>query len=172
MNNLITPEEFASYRDIGKKLGSDKIKECINQAQNVDLFDVLDSFLFDLIENKDEANYQDLLNGSTFISNGRRYIHQGVKSLLADLTYSRYMYAVNVNMTSFGAVQKFGQDSSPVDRNLLKDIAKQTQVDASIKMQMIDKYLKENKTTFPTYQTGNNPNINTNSQRFSVIKKI
>ncbi|KQC33405.1 hypothetical protein AAU57_08820 [Nonlabens sp. YIK11] len=169
-NNLITADEFASYRDIAKKPDKKKIDECITQAQTVDLYDVLNEFYFDLIENKDEESYQDLLNGSTFISNGRNYYHSGIKSLLADLTYGRYMYSVNVNMTPFGATQKLSQDSSPVDRNLLKDMAKQTQIDAAIKFQMIDKYLKENKILFPRYSSGDNPNINTHSQRFSVIK--
>jgi len=169
-NNLITAEEFATYRDIGKKLDNDKINECIRLAQTVDLYDVLNEFYFDLIENKDDETYQDLLDGSTFTSKGRNYFHSGIKSLLADLTFGRYMYSINVNMTPFGATQKFGQDSSPVDRNLLKDMAKQTQIDASIKFQMIDKYLKENKILFTRYSSGDNPNINTNSQRFSVIK--
>ncbi|MFI8379615.1 hypothetical protein [Leeuwenhoekiella sp. NPDC079379] len=169
-NQLITVQEFASFRDIGKKLDEAKINECIKQAQSTDLFDVLNDFFFDLVENKDSIQYQDLLSGSTFSVNNQSFSQAGIKSLLADYTYNRYMYSINTNFTPFGATQKYGQDSQPVDRNLLKDIAKQTQVDADIKFKMIDKYLKSNSSIFTRYQTGNNPDINTGSVRYSIIK--
>ncbi|WP_067151048.1 DUF6712 family protein [Pseudotamlana agarivorans] len=170
MNNIITANEFATYRDVGKKIDTDKINECIKLAQSVDLYDVLNDFYFDLIENLNNQDYQDLLSGSTFTCNGSNYYQEGIKSLLSDYTYSRYVYSVNTNLTPFGAVTKFSQDSTPVDRNLLKDISKQTVIDASIKFEMIDKYLKSKSSLFPRYSSGNNPNINTNSQRFTVIK--
>ncbi|MBP0904849.1 hypothetical protein ACFSKN_04720 [Mariniflexile gromovii] len=170
MSNIITAQEFATYRDVGKKLDTNKIDECIKQAQTIDLYDVLNDFYFDLIENIDNEEYADLLSGSTFTVKGQSYIQAGLNSLLADYTYNRYMYSVNTNLTPFGAVTKLSNDSQPIDRNLLKDISKQTQIDASIKFQMIDKYLKNNSSRFPRYSTGNNENINTGSQRFTVIK--
>jgi|GEM_PF-3212570 len=170
MNLILTPEQFATYRDVGSKLDKDKINECIKLSQNIDLYDVLGDFLFEVIENSEETDFNDLMSGSTFTIDNQDYHQEGIRSVLSDLVYSRYVYLVNTNFTPFGATQKFGQDSSPVDRNLLKDISKQAQIDASIKFQMVDKFLKSNRTQFPRYKQGNNPNINTNSQRFSVIK--
>ncbi|WP_048331007.1 DUF6712 family protein [Bizionia psychrotolerans] len=170
MNNLITAQEFAAFRNISKKIDTSKVDESISLAQSVDLMDILGDFLFDVIENKDDVGYTDLMSGSTFTINNQNYIQAGLKSLIADLTYARYMYIINTNITPFGAQSKFTDDSQPVDRNFLKDITKQTQIDASIKFKMIDKYLRANSTTFTRYNKGNDSSINTFSQNYTVIK--
>ncbi|OAB78779.1 DUF6712 family protein [Cochleicola gelatinilyticus] len=176
MNQLITAEEFASNRDIGGlnnrngKLDSNKIYECIKLAQSIDLYDILGDFLFEVIENKDEETYKDLLSGSTFITEGKVYFQEGIKSILSDLTYSRYVVSANVNFTSFGAVTKLTDNSQPVDRNLLRDIQKQTAIDTRIKFKFVDKYLRANRNLFPNYVTGNNPDINTGNVRFTLVR--
>lgn len=174
MQRLITAQEFGQYKDVGKKLDTQKINECITEAQMVDLFDYLDEFLFDVVENREDSTYADLMNGSSFVVSGKPYSHIGLKALLADLTYPRYLYKVNIQLTPFGAVNKLSQDSQPADRNVLKDIAKQTQMDADTKFKFIRLYLQENKTLFPRYNSnacgsGNNPNIHTHSVRFSKL---
>jgi len=166
---LITAEEFSNYRNISKKQDTSKIDESIKEAQSVDLFDVLGSFLFDVITNKDNVVYADLMTGSTFTCDGESYIQEGIKSVLADYTYSRYLYKINTNHTPFGLQQKFTNNSQPVERNILKDMQKQTLVDANIKFRMIDKYLRENQTTFSRYCTGNDSTITSFSQKFSIL---
>jgi hypothetical protein len=170
MDNLITAQEFAAYRNISKKLNIGKIDECIKLAQSVDLFDILGEFLFDVIGNKDEASYADLMSGSTFTVSSSNYIQEGIKSLLADYAYGRYLYAINTNQTSFGLVQKINDDSTPIDRNMIKDMVKLSAQDASIKFRMIDKYLLNNTSTFTRYSKGNDSTINTFSQNFWVKK--
>lgn len=166
---ILTPEEFTNYRSISKKFDAKKIGECIEQAQNADLYDILGDFLFDVLSNKDTQSYQDLLSGSTFQIDGETYTHFGLKSLLADFTYARYMYVINSNHTPFGFQQKLTDDSNPVDRNMIKDIVKQTQIDAGIKFRIINKYLVENESTFTRYCTGNDSSINTFGQNFSIL---
>jgi len=170
MINLITPTQFSEFRNISKKIDNSKVNESISLAQKVDLYDILNDFLFDVVENKDDVSYADLLSGSTFTINGENYIQEGLNSLLADLTYARYMYIINTNQTPFGLQSKYTDDSQPVDRNFIKDIVKQTQQDASVKFKMIDKYLCNNASTFSRYNKGNNSSINTFSQNYTVIK--
>ncbi len=165
-NFIITPKEFATFKDVGKKIDVPKLNNCIDAAQNVDLYDKLGAFLFNLIENKDHEDYQDLLNGSSFEYSGKMYYHQGIKSVLSEYIYARLMYQINVNVTPFGAVGKNYDDSTPTDRNLLKDLAKQSQIDAGHKFDLVDKYLKSEASLFSTYSTGDNPEINTHSIRF------
>ena len=166
---MITATEFATYRNISKKIDTSKVNECIKLAQNIDLFDVLGDFYFDLIVNLSASTYQDLLSGSTFQIDGKNLIHEGLDSLLADYTYARYIYLINTNHTPFGLQSKYTDDSNPVDRNMVKDIVKQTQMDADIKFQLIDKYLRQNSTTFSRYSSGDNSGINTFNQRFSIL---
>ena len=169
--SFITTTEFKTFRDIGKKIDIDKASEAIKLAQGVDLYDVLGNFLFNVLDNLESASYADLMTGSTFTYNDTTYQHDGLKSLLADYAYARYVASINVNFTPFGAVKKISQDSEPVDRNTIRDTVKLTQQDASIKFSFINKYLLSDTITFADYCTGNNPDINTFGQRFSIIGK-
>lgn len=155
MSNLITAAEFAGFRNVSQKLDTKKIEEAILLAQQSDLLEALGDFYFDVLKNKDEASYQDLMDGSEFEYSGNVFEQSGVKRLLADYAYARYMYTVNVNVTPFGAQRKTTQDSESVDRNTLKDLAKIAQQDAGIKMKFIDLYLRENSTIFERYCINN-----------------
>ena len=168
-NRLITATEFRNQRNISKKFDVDKINQCIDLAQSIDLYDVFNDFYFDLLANKDTAPYADLMSGATFTINGETYIQVGVKSLLIDLAYARYVYEINTNHTPFGMTQKITPDSQPIDRNMIKDLVKMAQTDADVKFRMIDKYLRNNASTFTRYIKGDNTSINTFSQRFSIL---
>lgn len=167
---LLTAEEFIQYKSISKKYNSDKINELIQQAQSIDLYDVLGDFYFDLIEYHTTEDYSNLMTGSTFEVAGEKYIHDGIKAILAEYVYARYMYVINANHTPFGYQQKFTDDSQAVDRNMIKDVVKQTQIDANIKFKMVDKYLKNNINLYQRYKKANNPTINTFSQKITIIK--
>lgn len=151
MANLITEAEFVALRNISKKVDSEKLAEAIALAQGSDLQDALKGFYFDVLKNKDEATYADLLNGSEFTYEGETYIHDGLKAFLADLVYARFIYMINVNLTPFGAQQKFTNDSSGVDRNVIKDLAKQAQIDGNIKFKIIRKYILSKPDLFKRY---------------------
>lgn len=161
MEKLITAEQFATYRDIGQKYDKNKAEECIQLAQSNDLWDKLGEFLFIVLANITNPDYKDLLDGD-----GKQ---EGLKSLLADYAYARYLYAANVNFTPFGVQQKNTQDSQAVDRRIILDMVGQAQKDAANKFRFIEKYLKENQSLFPEYSKHNDPNINTFQQRWSII---
>ncbi len=150
---LLTAEEFASFRNVSKKLDTEKIDEAIKQAQQSDLLDILGEFFFDVLKNKDEANYSDLMNGSEFEYNGESFEQSGIKALLADYAHARYLYLKPVNDTAFGLKFKETQDGTSVDRNYLRDMQKQDQVDAGIKFKFIELYLLANPSIFPRYYT-------------------
>lgn len=172
MENIITPEQFAGFRaDISKGWNkeTDKIKRVITEAQTVDLFDVLDSFLFDVIKNLEETPYQDLLNGSEFTISGQTFMHIGLKNYLANLAYVRYLTLTNTTHTPHGFVSKINDNSEPVNWNQIRDIRKDTQTTNAIQFKMIDKYLCANPSLFPNYRGNNNPNINTFSSNFWTI---
>jgi len=166
---LITTVELGQYRDIGKKIDTDKAQEAIDLAQEGDLYDVLGEFLFDVIANAEEAGYTDLMDGSTFTYQGESYTHVGIKKLLGDLAYSRYVYTINQNFTPFGATEKFGQDSRTVDRSTIKDMSLQAKKDADAKFRLIEIYLEANRTTFSRFFTGDNPELGSHTQRWSIV---
>ena len=171
MQQLITAQEFATYRNISKKLDVGKINECILEAQQSDLLTTLDDFYFDVLKNANEASYTDLMEGSIFEVGGYEYQQAGIKALLADYVYSRYIYNLNVQQTPFGARIKTSDNSEAVDRNTLKDMAKQSQQDAGYKFKYIDKYLTTDPVLFERYYKNNNRCEEQNNNRnFKSIK--
>jgi len=182
MVQLITTDEFRVLKPISK--GSkdsvnDKISELIKVSQSVDLLDVLNNFYFDLISNEDLQNDELLMNGGTFEVNGASYVHEGIKSLLSDFIYARYIYESNVNATPFGLQTKNYKDGTPVDIQMIKSLVKQIQIDADIKFRFIDMYLCAFPEKYTRYKNNNiiingnssGANINTYSTRYTVLGK-
>lgn len=152
MSEILTVGEFISFRKTSKKVDEEKVNESIDLAEGSDFMNALGGLYFDIIANISNPTYADLLNGSDFIYCDESYTHKGLKAYLADLAYSRYIYGINVNLTPFGAQQKFTQDSTGVDRNTLRDMSKQSQQDADAKFRMIDLYLKSEPVLFERYE--------------------
>ena len=169
MAHLITSTEFATYRNISQKLDEGKIDESIGLAQQSDLIEILGDFYFDVIENAAVAEWLPLLNGSTFTYNNDKFEHAGIKKMLADYTYSRYVYTANINATPFGFQKKFTQDSEGIDRNTIKDLAKQAQVDAGIKFKFIEYYILSEPELFSRYCKNKNQGTSFFTQKFSKL---
>lgn len=167
--SLITVQEFANNRNVSKKLDEGKIEECIDLAEGSDLYDILGDFYFDIVKNQNETDYADLMAGSSFEYCGEEFTHKGIKKLLSDYVYSRYVYVGNINDTAFGMVAKTYQDGTPTERNTLKDLAKQAQVDAGFKFQIIEKYILSKPDTFSRYCGNQKVKTGFNSQKFSKL---
>lgn len=151
MTNLITVEEFATFRNISVKKDEEKIEEAISFAQQSDLIKILGDFYFDVIKNKDVTEWADLMNGSTFTYCDEEFEHAGIKRLLADYSHARYVYTKQINDNPFGFTIKQTQDGTPVDRNVLRDLQKQDQIDAGIKFEFIEKYILSEPDLFSRY---------------------
>jgi len=169
MINLITVEEFAEYRNISKKLDEDKINEAISLAQQSDLIKILGDFYFDVVKNAEVTAWLPLMNGSDFEYCGEDFQHAGIKKLLADYTYSRFVYMVNINATPFGFQTKFTEDSNGIDRLVIKDLSKQAQIDAGFKFKYIQKYLLSDTTLFERYCSSQNTNTAFFSQKLTKL---
>lgn len=175
MNNILTVVEFAELRSISKKYDIDKVEQAITQAHG-DLREALgDAFFYDVMKNQVDAKYTDLLEGSEFTKDDFILYQNGIKSLVADYAYARYLYELNINHSPFGIVNKNSQDSSPVDRNTIKDIVKQTNQDAARKWDLIEDYLNVSEEIFTVWkkandkgQVDNSPN-GFNSTRFTFF---
>ncbi|RZJ67695.1 MAG: hypothetical protein EOO50_05275 [Flavobacterium sp.] len=152
MTPIITIDDLRLKKDVAKTTDTDKINPIILQAQDVDLRDYLGMhFYFDVLSNLETPSYQDLLSGSTFMQNGVQFAQDGLKSMLIDLTYSRLMLEINVNITPFGATTKLTVDSEPTSQAALKDKAQQNRESAASKWEIIKLYLDDNKQLFPHY---------------------
>lgn len=169
MKNLITALEFIEFRSVSKKQDTERIDEFIQLAEQSDFINMLGDFYFDIKKNKDVAEWADLMNGSDFIYNEEEFVHLGLKRVLADLTHSRYSYGKNVNDTAFGLVSKNYNDSTPIDRNLTKDISKQAQIDASSKFRYVELYIMSKPELFSRYCKNKKQGVSFSGTRFSIF---
>lgn len=173
MTNIITHTEFAELKNISKKYDTDKVESSITQA-HTDLREVLGgAFYFDVINNIETAEYLNLLNGGEFLVEEMNFMHDGLKALVADYTYARYLYEINANHTPFGMVGKNSNDSQPVDRNMIKDLVTQANKDAVRKWELIKSYLEQNDVIFPIWaksqKTVDNNPATFNTGRFTFF---
>ncbi|MFC6858792.1 DUF6712 family protein [Zunongwangia atlantica] len=171
MNNILTHQDFANLKNIGNNYDVNKVEQCISGAL-IDLKKTLgNGFYFDLQKNANEADYSDLIEGCQYEDkDGYTVQHEGVKSLLADYTYSRYLYEINNSVTPFGMVQKQYQDGEQVDRNMIKDLVSQNNQDAAMKWQLIEGYLNQNASTFEVWARQNESHINNDNNSFNNVK--
>lgn len=152
MIRIITVDDIPSLKDTGNKPDRDKLNPIIDQAQDVELRDYLGMhFYFDVLTNLSNPIYSDLLEGSIFQHDGVQYVHEGLKAMLIDLVYARFMAEINVNVTPFGATTKLTPNSEPVSQAALKDKAQQNRESAASKWEIIKLYLDQNKANFPNY---------------------
>jgi hypothetical protein len=172
MNRIVTANEIKNYKDIGNKIDENKINPIIDQAQLTEVKDMLGSdFYFDVLNNLNAPEYQDLLSGSTFIFNGITYYQDGLKALTADYFMSKYVMQINTNITPFGATTKQNNDSVPTERNSLKDLSTMHLQMAGSRWESIKLYLDENRTIFTKWKS----NFGTSSpsnERIMRIRKI
>lgn len=170
---LITAAEFAAIRtDLSLAWSKEtaKINRCIYEAEEVDLYDVLGSFYFDVVANAGDASYEDLMSGSTFEFEGEPVKHIGIKAYVAALAYARYLTLSNATHTAHGYVNKLSQDSEPVNYAAIRDNRKDVEATAEIQFVRIDKYIRSLPEIFPNYRKGNNAGINTNSVKTSTLR--
>ena len=169
MSYLITSTEFSEYRNISQKIDEDKIDAAISLAQQSDLIEILGDFYFDVVKNASESSYSDLMNGSTFEYNNEEFVHAGIKRMLGDYTYARFVYMININPTPFGFVTKLSNDSEPIDRNTIKDLSKQAQIDAGIKFKFIEKYILSEPDLFDRYCRNKNQGTSFFTQKLTKL---
>ena len=173
MNNLLTPEQIKSFKDIGNKIDDKKIIPIIEQAQIVELKEVLgDRFYFDVLANKNNVEYADLFSGSSFTYYDVTYYQDGLNALLSDYFMSKYILQVNTNLTPFGATNKTTQDSEIADRNSLKDISTQQLQLAGARWEIIKMYLDTNTNKFPNWKFNINGEVNSEPYRSLKFRKI
>lgn len=173
MNKIITPQEIQNLKDIGSKIDIQKINPIIEQVQLTELKDLLGTtFFFDVLNNLDNPEYQDLLTGSSFTYLGVDQYQDGLKALTADYFMSKYVMTINTNFTPFGATIKVTNDSTPADRNSLKDISTQQLQLAGSRWEVIRNYLTINQTRYPKWLINNNLLEGNSSERIFRIRKI
>lgn len=152
---LITKSEIAKHREISRGVRDDKINPFIEDAELLDLKPLLGSSLyFDLVKNKTDQKYIELLEPTEYDVKGVTYQHQGLSKVLSIFAFSRYVLFGSYTDTSFGFVEKNHQDSEKVQSDTKKIIYTKDKQTAIQYFKDIAFFLDQNKSTYPYWRQG------------------
>ena len=147
---LITKTDIRLYRQISKSVDDVKINPFIDDAQLLDLLPLIgEKFYFDIIANP--ANYTDLMEQKTYTYDGTQIQSPGLKRVLIDFTFARYVMHGTPTDTPFGMIEKQFQDGHQIPRTDKKEIYKQSQQIAMQYWGQVESYLNRNKALYPLW---------------------
>jgi hypothetical protein len=177
---LIDITDFRLVTDLDKSCKIERLEPFIMEAQDLHLSDKLGwSLLSKILEDVDNSKYNDLLNGSYFELNGKKYRHFGLKRVLVHYSYGIYKYLNNYVDMPYGTVYKEVQDSVPVQENTIKKLRDQHFNLASKYWQDVALYLCANKNTFIEFnctkdcgcKTSKSNKVNSRLTKVTTFKK-
>lgn len=157
---LITKSDVAKVRQISKALDDGLMNQAIEDAELLDLQPLLGELLYnDLDENFEDTKYQDLLNGKKYTHENNNYSMKGLKVVLANFAYARYIIFSGEKDTPFGLVTKTNQYSSHTEINTKKARAKSAEQIGYKYFNSVRDFLNRNDTTYPLWESCNNQRI-------------
>lgn len=121
MQPLITRNDIAKYRQIAKSPNDAKLNEMILDAQMLDLQTLIGESLYNKLLASPE-DYQDLLEGGTYETEGIGYTNYGLKMVLSYFVYARHIMFSSVTDTAYSVVEKLNDTSRPADAASKKNI--------------------------------------------------
>jgi len=122
MSNLITIQDIRNVRPIAANIDINRYEQFIEEAQNLDLKQALNScskdFVYFLTQNTTVARIQLLLEGGTYTYQNETYSIVGLNKALALYAYARIIEATDLTVTGHGIVQKTNDwsNNSAVER--------------------------------------------------------
>ena len=111
---------------VAKHCNLEKLCIAEKEAFEFDLRELLCEQFFDVEENweSEDSDWEKILNGTDWIGcNGNKRRHKGLKTLLAYLTYARYILINNYDDTASGGVNKTAEFTIPKPLAELKDFS-------------------------------------------------
>lgn len=118
---LISIEDIKNYRPMADIIQT-RIDPYIQEAQMNDLKPFLGEPLYrDILTNTSSTLNQELLYGKNYIDeSGYTIVFNGLVPMLVYYSLARIISNNQINITSFGAVQKVNQSSTPLDIATIK----------------------------------------------------
>jgi hypothetical protein len=140
MRTLLTITQIKKYKTISDFAPSEKVNTFVNEAQFIELRNVLGQGLFDkVVENISPLNYPEL--------------DIQIEPMLAYYSYARYLSQNQVNATAFGVVQKRNEFSEPTsEKTLMRIVGQAREMGKAYERELI-KFLNNNKENYPEWES-------------------
>ena len=150
---LINKTDLQKFRQVSDGLKKDRIDNFIKSAQFKSLKPLLgDAFYYDVIKNRNEDDYQNLIYGCEFTHCEAELQHFGLRAVLSLYTLAEYYLFGNSVDTPFSFVNKTNDFSQPVSNTQLRDMSKSAKQEAWEYWRDVEKYLCVNTETFSLWK--------------------
>jgi hypothetical protein len=164
--SLINRTDIATKVQISDSVYDDTLNEYIEQAQFLDMQDLLGvEFYNDILRNKTDANYVALLDGGTYEISGLFYTNVGLKTPIIYYTNARYKRFGSQQDTAFGLIEKSNEFSDRVSKSEKQVTYKLNQQMAFKYWRNVEAFLNRKSADYPLWNTGN---CNSRRQTFRV----
>lgn len=168
---LITLNDIKTYRPTAELDGS-RWEPFALESQDQDLRPILgDGLYYDFMEEVFDsgddmyADYQKLLNGTSYTLEGQTVYFDGIKPMLVYYTLARFVQNNPLHITRYGVVTKTIQQSTPADPQLIRQVVNELKSNAVTYKNQVDTYLLQNQSTFTLY-IGSNTSLNNSFRMF------
>lgn len=156
---IITLADIKKYHPVAA-IPQDRIEPYILKAQELDLKPILnESLYYDFITKFRSTGdplytaYQNLLNGTTYTYSAQTIQYPGLIPMLCAFTMARFIQLNQVNITSYGVVNKLNPQSEPTTLNQITYLVNNLKSEAIAYQNQTEQFLLQNQTTYPLYGT-------------------
>ncbi len=154
---LITLDDIRAVKQVSQNISSvDRMQPFIQEAQIFDLKNKLGPVFYqDLITNKGQQIYIDILNGLVYTNTQNHVVSfGGIKQALAYYTYARFILEAQDTVTAAGVVRKVIEGSEPVSEKTLvaKSLRSKNSADAILDDVIV--YLNQKTTIYTKWIVG------------------
>lgn len=163
---LITKSDI-THRQISVNTQDSDINQHIEDAERMDLRPLLGEEFYQAVSTNNNGDYDDLLNGVSYQYDSKNYHQPGLKRVLEDYAYARYMLFGSQKDTSFGFVEKSTQDSTHIDWQQKKTRSQHIKDSAFQLWKDVERYLNRKIGDYPIWENQCQPKRN--KVRFSKI---
>lgn len=152
MELLINKTDVEKYFQVAIGRKETEFNKFILQAQQFDLKKIIpERFFYDLLKNRADANYQNVINETQYTYEDGDYEHAGVKGVLIHFTYGLYIFKSNIQDTSFGHVVKTNGQSDPVDYKERRDWYYEHKAQANQIWEDVKRFIERNINDYPVW---------------------
>ena len=154
---IVTIQDLKSIRPLADLQGS-RWEQYAVESQDQDLRPILgDGLYYDFMTKvfdtgaAEYADYQLLLNGTSWSYNGQTVYFDGLKPMVSYFTMARFVQNNSINITRYGIVTKNLPQSTPVDQTMVSAIVNELRSSALTYKDQVDTYLLNNVSTYTLY---------------------
>lgn len=171
--SLITADDIRQNRELSTSVKANKINQFIEDAQIVDLQELIGEKLYtDIVSDPsktDDGSYPNLLDGGTYTYSGNTFTNPGLKAVLIDFAYARYRFFGNDTDGPFGVIEKRTQDGNNTSVARNREVYGSIRKVAFSKWCMVRDYLDRNSSSY-TYWYGERGRIDDDQDLININK--